>query len=680
MAKAKAPTHASKTRSTSSKDAFGKSVKGENFYRDAKKVNRLKMLSGGKPVRDREGKIIQAAAFQKTEAETQPGRVQPDRRWFGNTRVISQTALDHFRSNLTTKAHDPYSVLLRRNKLPMGLLDEAANPHAQKRAHITETEPFKDTFGPKAQRKKPRLDVGSFEELGKTSADAAQEVEEQVELDANEPAGSVETEEPMPQTHANHIEPIYFKGTSRRIYGELYKVIDSSDVILHVLDARDPFGTMCESVLEFIRKEKAHKQVVLIINKCDLVPSWVTARYIQYLTPRYPTLAFHASPNHSFGKGSLIQLLRQFSRLHSDKKQISVGFVGYPNVGKSSIINTLKSGKVCKVAPIPGETKVWQYITLTKRIYLVDCPGIVPTSAHDSLTSTVLKGVVRVEALPTPSDHVPALMARVKPLYLSRTYGVPLPSPDDLTKAWEPEVFLDKLARMKGRLLKGGEPDLEGVARIVLSDWVRGRIPFFVPPPERPEELNEKEELKRKKGKKKEKFEPGVTQKLGGIIQKNTFVGEDVKPMEDANAEDDAEEWKGFGDDETNDTAEVSDSDQGVVNPSGEDVEEELAWADVFADDRAGGSPEVDEDDTEDDLVDDAEGHEESADAASDEGSDGSQPRKKKPKAKEQRMTTNKRKPSNFFTSANVKNKNRNRQKPRPAGDVRRKHKPGKHK
>ena len=56
-------------------------------------------------------------------------------------------------------------------------------------------------------------------------------------------------------THADIIEPIYAKGTSRRIYGELYKVIDSSDVILHVLDARDPLGTLCESVLEFIKKE-----------------------------------------------------------------------------------------------------------------------------------------------------------------------------------------------------------------------------------------------------------------------------------------------------------------------------------------------------------------------------------------------------------------------------------------
>ena len=85
-------------------------------------------------------------------------------------------------------------------------------------------------------------------------------------------------------THADYIEPIYSKGTSRRIYGELYKVIDSSDVVLHVLDARDPMGTMCHSVLEYIRKEKAHKQVVLVINKCDLVPNWVTVRPVLIFT------------------------------------------------------------------------------------------------------------------------------------------------------------------------------------------------------------------------------------------------------------------------------------------------------------------------------------------------------------------------------------------------------------
>ena len=82
------------------------------------------------------------------------------------------------------------------------------------------------------------------------------------------------------------------------------------------------------------------------------------ARWVKILSKEYPTLAFHASITNPFGKGALIQLLRQFGRLHGDQKQISIGLIGYPNVGKSSIINTLKKKKVCKVAPIPGETKV----------------------------------------------------------------------------------------------------------------------------------------------------------------------------------------------------------------------------------------------------------------------------------------------------------------------------------
>jgi nuclear GTP-binding protein len=72
-----------KTRSSSSKTPGIAAVKGENFYRNAKQVSRLKMLNGGKAIRDKDGNIIQAAAFQKGENETKPGRVQPDRRWFG---------------------------------------------------------------------------------------------------------------------------------------------------------------------------------------------------------------------------------------------------------------------------------------------------------------------------------------------------------------------------------------------------------------------------------------------------------------------------------------------------------------------------------------------------------------------------------------------------------------------
>jgi nuclear GTP-binding protein len=65
--------------------------------------------------------------------------------------------------------------------------------------------------------------------------------------------------------------------------------------------------------------------------------------------------------------------------------------VGYPNVGKSSVINALKSKVVCKSAPVPGETKIWQYVSLTKRMYIIDCPGIVyEHSGQDEVNSAGL--------------------------------------------------------------------------------------------------------------------------------------------------------------------------------------------------------------------------------------------------------------------------------------------------
>lgn len=76
-----------------------------------------------KAIRDKDGKVLQAAEFQSTEAT--PGRIQPDRRWFGNTRTISQTALDHFRETLKDKIADPYAVVLKQNKLPMSLLSDS---------------------------------------------------------------------------------------------------------------------------------------------------------------------------------------------------------------------------------------------------------------------------------------------------------------------------------------------------------------------------------------------------------------------------------------------------------------------------------------------------------------------------------------------------------------------------
>jgi nuclear GTP-binding protein len=218
----------------------------------------------------------------------------------------------------------------------------------------------------------------------------------------------------------------------------------------------------------YITHDFVYRTLITITNICQ-------AAWVRFLSKDYPTLAFHASITNSFGKGSLIQLLRQFSSLHSDRKQISVGFIGYPNTGKSSIINTLRKKKVCTVAPIPGETKVWQYITLMKRIYLIDCPGVVPPSSTDTPQDILLRGVVRVENVENPEQYIPAVLSKTKPQHIERTYQL---------KGYKDHIeFLELLARKGGRLLHGGEPDVDGVAKMVLNDFLRGKIPWFTPPP-----------------------------------------------------------------------------------------------------------------------------------------------------------------------------------------------------
>lgn len=79
--------------------------------------------------------------------------------------------------------------------------------------------------------------------------------------------------------------------------------------------------------------------------------------------------------------------------------------------------------QVCKAAPIPGETKIWQYITLMKRIFCIDCPGVVYNKSIDSESDLVLKGVVRVENLDDASQHVGPVLERVKPEYLVSSHS-----------------------------------------------------------------------------------------------------------------------------------------------------------------------------------------------------------------------------------------------------------------
>merc|ERR1712137_441840 len=415
-------------------------------------------------------------------------------------RVVDQKKLEAFREELQKTEGNPYQFVMKQGRVPYGLLKDS-----KQAAHVNllSMESFDDTFGPKKKRKRPSLLAPDYDALMEKTTEKADGYKESKDR-------NITVEEEFRVNRAE--QQIFERGQSKRIWGELYKVIDSSDVVIQVLDGRDPMGTRSRHIEEHMRKERKHKQLIFVLNKCDLIPTWATARWVKTLSKDFPTLAFHASITNPFGKGALIQLLRQFARLHSDKKQISVGFIGYPNVGKSSIINTLRSKKVCNVAPIPGETKVWQYITLFKRIFLIDCPGVVYPSG-DSEAEIVLKGVVRVENLSAPEDFIAPILERTKPEYITATYGV---------NSWkDPLDFLAQYAKLTGKLLKGAEPDVATVAKMMLHDWQRGKIPYFVAPPfeDEEDESSKTPAKKKKRTEEPENAEAPSGPQLGTILQ-----------------------------------------------------------------------------------------------------------------------------------------------------------------
>ena len=297
------------SKSTSSDNPHRKAPK--NGLRSKSTIQRLNMYSGGKPIRNKDGKVVGGLLMMNNTAGGQKiqgmARIAPDRRWFGNTRTISQTELDRFRDEMTTKQADPYSVILRRKKIPMALLQDSTKVAS---VNLLETESYQDVFGSKQRRKKPK-----FSETMNDYAALLNNAEEKSRAYSELKDTNIEMVEESVRDARK--DDLFAKGQSKRIWSELYKVLDSSDVVLQIVDARNVPGTRCYHVENHIRKNASHKHLVIIINKCDLVPAWVTRKWIKLLSKEFPTLAFHASLTNAFGKGALISLLRQFGKLHS---------------------------------------------------------------------------------------------------------------------------------------------------------------------------------------------------------------------------------------------------------------------------------------------------------------------------------------------------------------------------
>ncbi|KAG4304743.1 hypothetical protein PORY_001796 [Pneumocystis oryctolagi] len=301
------------------------------------------------------------------------------------------------------------------------------------------------------------------------------------------------------------------KDNSLKAFSKTFKdVIDASDVVLYVLDARDPGSTRSQQVEKLVL-QSYEKTLVFVLNKIDLVPYTNIMAWLTFLRTSFPCLPLRASTSfssHSFNHPSLtsqstsldlVKFLKSHAHKLDLKRAISVGVVGYPNVGKSSVINILVSclsgngkKKPCTTGSEAGTTTSIKQVKLDNKIKLIDSPGVVfplKNTSREKMNSLkayeevklVLINAIPLSNIVDPIYAVSQILRRLcsdSVLYkeLETYYQIPpvVSVHGDITTD-----FLVHVARKKGRLGKGGVPHLESAAKIVINDWCAGRIHWW---------------------------------------------------------------------------------------------------------------------------------------------------------------------------------------------------------
>ncbi|KCZ74464.1 hypothetical protein H311_04571, partial [Anncaliia algerae PRA109] len=206
----------------------------ENFYSTKKKEARKLMMRLSKPIRDRKGKIIKCAQFQNDKAGI--GKVHADRQWFSATRTIAKEDID----KLANKERElsPFDVLLSKQMLPFGLLK---NKETKTKKKVN----FQEVYAKQSKKIKP-----NFDKFLLNKENMVEKVKTEVRNENN-----TDSDADMDDTIQ--------RGQSKRIWKELFKVIDCSDVVIHVLDSRDPLNTKCDLIEKYVVEK--NKKLIFVI-------------------------------------------------------------------------------------------------------------------------------------------------------------------------------------------------------------------------------------------------------------------------------------------------------------------------------------------------------------------------------------------------------------------------------
>ena len=251
-------------------------------------------------------------------------------------------------------------------------------------------------------------------------------------------------------------------------------VLRNSDVVLLLVDARMPeVGRNSE----IVNKIKEGKRLVYVFNKIDLV----SKKDVEALREEFPD-GFFVSCKKRGGVRELRKVLDEIAE-GRDRSSLRVGVVGYPNIGKSSLINLLVPGARVKVSSVSGTTRKTQWIRSGK-LRIMDSPGVIPFG--DSGARVGVMSGKDAHKIKNPEKVAIRIIEFLigKKCVLKRYYGVDVLRENGKSKIGNRgngkekdayEVF-EEIGRKKGYLVKGGDVDENRTAVRIIEDWQRGRI------------------------------------------------------------------------------------------------------------------------------------------------------------------------------------------------------------
>ncbi|MFQ5474674.1 MAG: GTPase [Candidatus Nanoarchaeia archaeon] len=232
-------------------------------------------------------------------------------------------------------------------------------------------------------------------------------------------------------------------------------VIKEADAIVEVVDARTVENTRNIEIEDKIKK--VGKKLIVAINKCDMI----SKKESEAIQKRVPNSIFISSVERLGTRKLREKILRS-----SNKKEIKVGVLGYPNTGKSSLINALKGRAVARVSAQSGHTRGLQLIRISKRLTLIDTPGVFPYKEKDegkhAMTSARSTHDIKDLELAV-LELIESLNGKIEKHYRVKKHK-------------DTEETLEAIAIKLKKLKKRGVPNTKLAARTIIQDWQAGKI------------------------------------------------------------------------------------------------------------------------------------------------------------------------------------------------------------